>query len=948
MNDCSWHRESMIRFYKEYLQKLGKGLFTVTCSNTGRYTLDLRIAWANEETDYTELPLPDDRGVFSVDGNNVVVIPIAEKPDFAGGTVLCAGEQVRDFFLDRIDPETESAGLPVDILLRDFLDSRGQIWDETNVCTRIIHPRRLLNPEGYEFFPESWEGIFCPVDTPEGKEGKVVTLASGASIVRGMLVGAGKKLEDRIGPVTSSIPFLLFNRPPRIQVALSLMRTCRFLETAEPALVRTGFEPEDPDFWYGRNLLTVYCSMGPETHEEGIVLRRGAAEALGFPGDSALGIRLANRHGQKGIVSAVKTDKSMPVLEDGTPADAAVDPVSIHARGNIGQLLEASVSWEAETEAGFVTAGLGGPLPVLPEKHKQILRINGKALENPSIAGRVYWGVSVMDSRNRMSVSRGSADCMLQGRMEKDVLLRKKAYRILREQAGKLAELQNRESEFSHSFEEVRNRLAASGIKTEGDGRKGLAFTWDEPEGEAVLELSVPRPHPWFPRKLLKTAARQGEERQLWNRLVRENKNTGKTGGLPRSLKKTVLSDFDAALKTYFSRLLTEQHMTIRGKVRRSARGMFAPDFSLGLDEIGLPSGIALDLFGRDEQGRWVLDAEEPESGGEISSEIKKLLTREMAAGRVLLNRAPTFSDTALTSFKPVPAKGPAVTINPILCEWFNLDFDGDQGAVFVMVSEETVREAEELLSVKAHLAVDSAQAAKLAPVQGAMTGLAFLSLTEEGRAKISRILRRTIPPGLLIRDNCKEFLIESVKTLEYGDFESTVRDLWESGFHRYMETGYSLYPGGVLELSERIAPLPDSGSSPEENEAVSGLIRSLDKYEQEAFGFQLLAVKSGARGSVHDLLDLCALISGESYRVFYLKAAENHRRITETMSNWKNKIVAGFPDYREYTPVGEGVIARAMRSPYPGAVFAAAAETGELDTLTDRDSRIFAGLGAE
>ncbi|MFP4385434.1 MAG: hypothetical protein ACLFSE_15425, partial [Spirochaetia bacterium] len=889
-----------------------------------------------------------ERGIFSVSGKKLVVIPIAEKPDFTGGTVLCAGEQVRDSFLDRIDPESGSAGLPVDILLREFLDSRGQIWDETNVCTRIIHPRRLLNPEGYEFFPESWEGIFCPVDTPEGKEGKVVTLASGASIVRGMLAGAGKNLEDRIGPLTSSIPFLLFNRPPRIQVALSLMRTCRSLETAEPALVRTGFEPEDPDFWYGRNLLTVYCSMGPETHEEGIVLRRGAAEALGFPGDTALGIRLVNRHGQKGVVSAVKADEEMPVLEDGTPADAAVDPISIHARGNIGQLLEAAVSWNAETDSGFVTASLKGPLPVLPEKHKQILRLNGKTLENPGISGWVYWGVSVMDSRNRMSVSRGSADCMLQGRMEKDVLLRKKAYRILREQAGKLAELQNRESDFSRSFEEVRNRLAASGIKTEGDGRKGLAFTWGEPEGEAVLELSVPRPHPWFPRKLLKTAAYQGEEKQLWNRLVRENKNAGKTGGLPQSLKKTVLSDFDAALKAYFSRLLTEQHMSIRGRVRRSARGMFAPDFSLGLDEIGLPPGITLNLFGRDEQGRWILDTEEPDSGGEISSETRKLLTREMAAGRVLLNRAPTFSDTALTSFKPIPAVGPAVTINPILCEWFNLDFDGDQGALFAAASEETVREAEELLSVKAHLAADTAQAAKLAPVQGAMTGLAFLSLTEEGRAKISRILGRTIPPGLLLRDNLKEFLIEAVKTLDYGDFESTVRTLWAAGFHRYMETGYSLYPGGVLELSERIAPLPDSGSLPEEREAVSGLIRSLDEHTLTKFGFQLLAVKSGARGSVNDLLELCALIMGESYRVFYLKAAGNHRRVTETMNNWKNKIVAGFPDYREYTPVGEGVIAGAMRSQYPGTVFAAAAETGERDPLTDRDSRIFAGLGAE
>jgi hypothetical protein len=637
----------------------------------------------------------------------------------------------------------------------------------------------------------------------------------------------------------------------------------------------------------------------------------------------------------------------MPVLEDGTPADAAVDPVSIHVRGNIGQLLEASVSWNAEGDGGFVKAGLEGPFPELPEKHRQKLRINGKALENPSISGWVYWGVSVMDSRNRMSVSRGSDGCMLLGRMEKDVLLRKKAYRILREQTGKLAEVQNPESKFSRAFEEVRNRLGASGIKMEGDERDGLAFSWGEPAGEDVLELSVPRPHPWFPRKMIKTAAFYGEDKRVWNRLVRENENAGKTAELPQSLKRTVLFDFDAALKAYFSGLLTEQDMTIRGRVRRSARGMFAPDFTLGLDEIGLPLEIALGLFGRDEQGDWVLDSEEPEPGEEFSRESMEQLSRKLTEGRVILNRAPTFSDTAVTSFKPVLAAGPAVTINPILCEWFNLDFDGDQGAVYAAASAETVREAEELLSVEAHLADDPARAAKLAPVQGAMAGLALLSLTEEGPSKIIRVLKRPVPPGLLLRDNLKELLVEMVKTKEYSEFESTLRDLWALGFERYMEAGYSLCPAGIRELSDRIGLLPGGGSSPEEREAASGLILSLDQYEQAEFGFQLLAVKSGARGSVRDLLELCTLIRGEDYRKFYLKAAENHRRITETMNNWRSKIVAGFPEYREYTPVGEGVIARAMRSPYPGAVFAAAAETGARDPLTDRESRIFAGLAA-
>lgn len=59
------------------------------------------------------------------------------------------------------------------------------------------------------------------------------------------------------------------------------------------------------------------------------------------------GDKLAGRHGNKGVISKIIPEADMPYFEDGTPVDIIISPLSVLARMNLGQLLEAQLGWAA-------------------------------------------------------------------------------------------------------------------------------------------------------------------------------------------------------------------------------------------------------------------------------------------------------------------------------------------------------------------------------------------------------------------------------------------------------------------------------------------------------------------------------------------------------------------------------------------------------------------------
>lgn len=96
-----------------------------------------------------------------------------------------------------------------------------------------------------------------------------------------------------------------------------------------------------------------------------------------------VGDKLAGRHGNKGVISRIVPASDMPYLEDGTPVDIIISPLSVLARMNLGQLLEAHLGWAAK-KLGYKVA-----LPVFEHLEEKIIEqelkkaglpVNGKTI----------------------------------------------------------------------------------------------------------------------------------------------------------------------------------------------------------------------------------------------------------------------------------------------------------------------------------------------------------------------------------------------------------------------------------------------------------------------------------------------------------------------------------------------------------------------------------------
>ena len=90
------------------------------------------------------------------------------------------------------------------------------------------------------------------------------------------------------------------------------------------------------------------------------VIKRIQAEVASIREIQA-GDKLAGRHGNKGVVSKVLPEEEMPFLEDGTPVDIVLNPLTVVSRMNLGQILETHLGWAAK-KLGYIaiTPALAG------------------------------------------------------------------------------------------------------------------------------------------------------------------------------------------------------------------------------------------------------------------------------------------------------------------------------------------------------------------------------------------------------------------------------------------------------------------------------------------------------------------------------------------------------------------------------------------------------------
>lgn len=168
------------------------------------------------------------------------------------------------------------------------------------------------------------------------------------------------------------------------------------------------------------------------------------------------------------------------------------------------------------------------------------------------------------------------------------------------------------------------------------------------------------------------------------------------------------------ALKSLSDNLKSKQGLfrqNLLGKrVDYSGRSVIVVGPQLRLNQCGLPKHMALELF-RPFVISKILQAEiafnirgANKLIEERTPEVWAMLEEVIQGKYVMLNRAPTLHRLGIQAFNPVLIEGNAIQLHPLVCQAFNADFDGDQMAVYVPLSEEAQYEAKELMAANKNL----------------------------------------------------------------------------------------------------------------------------------------------------------------------------------------------------------------------------------------------------
>ena len=223
-----------------------------------------------------------------------------------------------------------------------------------------------------------------------------------------------------------------------------------------------------------------------------------------------------------------------------------------------------------------------------------------------------------------------------------------------------------------------------------------------------------------------------------------------------RMLQEAVDSLFDnsrksSAVKSDSNRPLKSLSDSLKGKQGRfrqnllgkrvdySARSVIVVGPELKMGECGLPKLMAAELYKpfiirkliergivkTVKSAKKIVDRREPV--------IWDILENMMKGHPVLLNRAPTLHRLGIQAFQPKLIEGKAIQLHPLACTAFNADFDGDQMAVHLPLSNEAVLEAQ-ILMLQSHNILNPANGAPITvPSQDMVLGLYYITKIRPG-----------------------------------------------------------------------------------------------------------------------------------------------------------------------------------------------------------------------
>jgi len=170
-------------------------------------------------------------------------------------------------------------------------------------------------------------------------------------------------------------------------------------------------------------------------------------------------------------------------------------------------------------------------------------------------------------------------------------------------------------------------------------------------------------------------------------------------------------------------------------RVDYSGRSVIVVGPHLKLYQCGLPKTMALELYrpfviAGLEQRKYTSNIKGAKKFIERNRpEVWEVLEEVIKDRPVLLNRAPTLHRLGIQAFEPVLVEGSAIQLHPLVTTAFNADFDGDQMAVHVPLSEKAVYEARELMLASKNLLKPASGEPVISPAKDMVLGVYYLTM---------------------------------------------------------------------------------------------------------------------------------------------------------------------------------------------------------------------------
>ncbi len=195
-------------------------------------------------------------------------------------------------------------------------------------------------------------------------------------------------------------------------------------------------------------------------------------------------------------------------------------------------------------------------------------------------------------------------------------------------------------------------------------------------------------------------------------------------------------------------------------RVDYSGRSVIVAGPELNIDQCGLPKMMALELFKpfvighliANEHAHNIRSATRMIETGE--TEVWDALDEVIKEKYVLLNRAPSLHRLSIQAFQPVLIEGKAIQLHPLVCKGFNADFDGDQMAVHLPLSDAAQEEAKNIMASNRNLLKPADGSPILHIEQDIVLGCYYLTYERPGAEVVKTKTYAGIEEAIMAYDN--------------------------------------------------------------------------------------------------------------------------------------------------------------------------------------------------